>query len=137
MRRTIPLLLVAFLLALAGACASFEENPPTRHKTKREQVENVDTNALWQQTIWKGTLARAPSNAVATAIAELKTEKHHKDGTFLLRTDDMVLAARMLTLVQSEKGAAVVLEARLDPDGTTLRVTNLLLLPKDRKEEHR
>jgi hypothetical protein len=129
-----------FTLVVAGAYAAVAEEAttaPVKAKVRHAPTANVDTNALLQQTVWKGELFAAPSNSAAVVVAVLKHEKHQKTGTYLLRTDDPILATRMRELGHAHKGSAVVLNARLDPDETNLWVTDILELPKERKPERK
>ena len=137
MRLTLISTLLCLLIpaaTLAGADA-----PPAPAATRTQQVHtaNVDTNALLQRTSWKGLLFAAPTNAAADVAALLKQEKHQKTGGYLLRTEDPVLFTRMQDLSHAHKTAAVVLDGRLEPNGTTILVTDLSELPKERKPERK
>ena len=128
-----------FALLAAGAAAAAEDATPAPAgaRTQPAHTANVDTNALLQQTVWKGLLFAAPTNSAAGVVAVLKQEKHQKTGAFLLRTEDPILYTRMQDLGHTRKGTSVVLNGRLDPDGTTVLVTDLLELPKERKPDRK
>ncbi|MEI8241845.1 MAG: hypothetical protein WCI17_01120 [bacterium] len=136
MRRTfIRIGILAFALAGTAAAAGDLLPVPAKKKVKPAPVEHIDPATLMSKTTWKGSLAAAPTNAAATVVGVLKPEKHVPIAPLLLRTGDPVLAARVQEMVATHKGAAVVLTARLDPDGTSLLVTDVLLLPRERKPE--
>ena len=138
MRRTlIPVALLALLAAGACTLEDDSDTAPVRTWKHRPHAVNVDTNALLQQTVWKGLLFAAPTNSAAGVVAVLKQEKHQKTGAFLLRTEDPILYTRMQDLGHTRKGTSVVLNGRLDPDGTTVLVTDLLELPKERKPDRK
>ncbi len=128
-----------FALLAAGAVAAADDAAiaSTGGRTQQVHTANVDTNALLQQTVWKGLLFAAPTNSAAGVVAVLKQEKHQKTGAFLLRTEDPILYTRMQDLGHTRKGTSVVLNGRLDPDGTTVLVTDLLELPKERKPDRK
>jgi len=130
---------ILFALAAAGACAVTDETnaAPAKAKARQIPVAIVDTNALLSQTVWKGLLFAAPSDAATGVVAVLKQDKHQKTGFYLLRTEDPILATRMRELGLAHKGAPVVLNGRLDSDLTSLQVTEILELPKERKPERR
>ena len=129
--------LCAILAVGAVAAADDATTASTGIRTQPVHTANVDTNALLQQTVWKGLLFSAPTNSAAGVVAVLKQDKHQKTGAFLLRTEDPILYTRMQDLGHAHKGTSVVLNGRLDPDGITVRVTDLLELPKERKPERK
>jgi hypothetical protein len=124
-------------LFLAGTVAAAGDllPAPAKKKAKPAPVERMDPATLMSKTTWKGSLAAAPTNVEANVIAVLKPEKHVPIDPLRLRTEDPVLAARVQEIVATHKGAAVVLTARMHPDGTSLLVTELFLLPRERKPE--
>ncbi len=127
--------LVAGATAIAGEATNISISAGT--STQQMRTATVDINALLQRTVWKGLLFEAPTNATTGVAAILRQDKHQKTGGFLLRTEDPVLYTRMLELSQAHKKTAVVLNGRLDPGGTTVLVTDLLELPKERKPERK
>ena len=130
------LCLLAFLTA--GTLSLADDTPvPSPTKTHPAPTVLVDTNALLQQTVWKGVLQAASTNSPAGVVAVLKQDKHQKTPGFFLRTEDPVLYTRMQEIAQARRGAAVVLNGRLDPDITTILVTDLFELPKPRKPERK
>jgi hypothetical protein len=94
----------------------------------------VDTNTLLQQTIWKGTVAAAPTNAPPDIIAVLTPEPPLRPRQLPLRTDDAVLAARLRELA-GRKHTPVILLGRLAPDGSALYAAELLPLPAEPKSD--
>ena len=126
------------LLVLAGACTSADgAPPPPRHKARSGAAVNIDTNALLQQTVWKGQVLPAPTNSAASVVGELKMATELKMGPYLLRTEDPVLGVRIRDLGKGHKGTAVVLTGRMDPDCAAILVTEILELPAPRKPERK
>jgi len=128
-----------FALIAAGAIATEDDAGPAPVGTQTQQVRtaNASTNALAHQTVWKGLLFPAPTNSAAGVVALLKQEKHQKTCAVLLRTEDPILFTRMQDLSHAHKSSGVVLNGTLDPDGTTVLVTDLRELPRERKPERK
>ena len=136
MRRTTSNIVLSSLLTIASFAVLADDAVPTTAETPTQSVASA--NALLQQTVWKGFLFAAPSNSVKDVLAVLKEEKKQKNGAFLLRTEDPILATRLQELSHSHKGCAVVMNGRMDPARTnSILVTALLELPKERKPERK
>ena len=146
-------LVISLLLALAGiwvgGCVSTDETgvkpdiaaptvAPANLVAATNTVASTNTvsQALLAKTAWKGLVFPLPENAPPRALAFLKQEKKQKTG-YYLRAEDPILISRLREMGQSRKGTPVALTARLDPDGTTLLVTDMAELAKDRKPERR
>jgi hypothetical protein len=126
----IPLSLILLASASSYAFAQdFGGLVGKKKKPRRAPAAAAITNDL-QQTSWKGELAAAPANATNDVVAMLKQQKPLGGALPIpLRAQDPVLATRLRELSQPHANHAVVLTAHLDPDGTTLLVTDLRQLP--------
>lgn len=128
---------IGLMLFCATAFVRAAETNLTPASVQRAAAVAVDTNALLARTTWHGLLFAAPTNSPADVAAILKQEKRQKTPGFLLRTESPVLFARMLDLSHAHNGSSVVLEGRMQTNCTTILITDLRELTKERKAERK